>query len=439
MKNYYFLLIIIFIFLTFSCFSQGWVGTGSIIYGVNSSQALTPLNVGIGTLSPSAQFHTTGTIRFQGLTTNNTLTRLLVADASGNLFTRDASTIGTSNAWLLTGNAATNPSLNFLGTTDNNRLVFRTNNVERMTVTSAGNVGIGITTPAVTFHVINGTTGTMGHPYETAIVERNGDLKLGVYSTLTNPTLGGSSIIMGYSNFLMADGTYPNYEIQQGQFTGAANAFYLRFNASPRNAAGNITTSAYQNVMVMDNAGHVGINLLNGLPVPQPTANLHVNGTVRFQGLTTAGGNYLVVDANGNVFRSANTTPNIVVRNPNANSIYSDDIMELKNEVANLKDQVGQLLRIINQKNPVILENSKKGFLIYPNPANDVIRISALNENSFGNKTVTFQNIQGKIMNSFSMDNSLSIPVRNVTSGTYIVNIFENNNLLQSEKVVVSK
>jgi hypothetical protein len=50
-------------------------------------------------------------------------------------------------AWLLTGNAGTNPAINFLGTTDAQPLVIRTNNIERMRVTATGNVGIGTTTP----------------------------------------------------------------------------------------------------------------------------------------------------------------------------------------------------------------------------------------------------------------------------------------------------
>jgi hypothetical protein len=50
-------------------------------------------------------------------------------------------------AWLLTGNAGTNPAVNFIGTTDAQPLVIRTNNTERMRVTETGRVGIGTTTP----------------------------------------------------------------------------------------------------------------------------------------------------------------------------------------------------------------------------------------------------------------------------------------------------
>jgi len=50
---------------------------------------------------------------------------------------------GALNAWSLTGNAGTNPAANFIGTTDAQDWVIKTNNLERMRVMSNGNVGIG--------------------------------------------------------------------------------------------------------------------------------------------------------------------------------------------------------------------------------------------------------------------------------------------------------
>ncbi|MDQ6843212.1 MAG: hypothetical protein M3Z92_02510, partial [Bacteroidota bacterium] len=49
-----------------------------------------------------------------------------------------------SSGWAITGNTGINPLTNYLGTTDNNSLRFRTNNTQRMKIDSAsGNVAIG--------------------------------------------------------------------------------------------------------------------------------------------------------------------------------------------------------------------------------------------------------------------------------------------------------
>ncbi len=50
-----------------------------------------------------------------------------------------------TNAWSLTGNASTTTS-NFVGTTDSKDLIFKTNNTERMRLTSSGQIGIGTST-----------------------------------------------------------------------------------------------------------------------------------------------------------------------------------------------------------------------------------------------------------------------------------------------------
>jgi hypothetical protein len=53
-------------------------------------------------------------------------------------------TILHAQSWTLNGNAAINASTNFLGTTDSADLVLKTNNTERIRISSTGNVGIGI-------------------------------------------------------------------------------------------------------------------------------------------------------------------------------------------------------------------------------------------------------------------------------------------------------
>lgn len=81
-------------------------------------------NVGIGTPIPMAQLHTTGTVRFSGIGSDNSLTQVMVSDAEGNISWRDVSTIGSTgnNAWTINGNNIYNTHL-------------------------AGNVGIGTANP----------------------------------------------------------------------------------------------------------------------------------------------------------------------------------------------------------------------------------------------------------------------------------------------------
>ncbi len=125
-------------------------------YISSSGTAYLSTQLGIGTASPTAQLHTTGTVRLTGLGNDNTQARLIVSDTNGNISWRNASTLtGTGAGWALVGNAAINPSTTFIGTTDNTPIPFRTNNLERMRVDVNGNVLIGRTTQVNTGYILD--------------------------------------------------------------------------------------------------------------------------------------------------------------------------------------------------------------------------------------------------------------------------------------------
>jgi hypothetical protein len=64
-----------------------------------------------------------------------------------------------TGSWNLSGNAGTTPPSSFLGTTDGQPLVLKTNNVERVRVVAGGQVGIGTTSPTAGLHVKASTAG----------------------------------------------------------------------------------------------------------------------------------------------------------------------------------------------------------------------------------------------------------------------------------------
>lgn len=438
---------ILFIMMLYSTagFGQGWigqkVGSSNRLYPVNDSLKLTPINVGIGTSSPTTQFHTTGSVRLAGITNNDAFNRILTQDTTGVLFWRNASSLGTQSGWSLTGNAGTNPATNFLGTTDANRLVFKTSNIERATILANGFTGIGTSNPRARFHVQGDTTaGSMGFPYEAEVFERSGDHKFGIYSTVrtTNiATAGGASLTLGYTNFRDNNGNFPGYEMQFGGFSDSA--FFLRFNALFRNTAG-LVTQPRSNIMLLDENGRVGINLQNGFngdPVI-PGANLHVNGTVRFQNLPTGAGCPLVIDGSGNVFATTCST----FTESTAGDKSSTTIAKLESRISTLEAQLNDLRSMVNALAGSAAGAGNKLFSVFPNPANGELSIEPnTGKSNTGYKNAVVRDLNGKtVLDKISFQTSIRIPLGKIQNGAYLVSIYDKDGkLIQTDRLIVQQ
>ncbi|MBC7412037.1 MAG: hypothetical protein H7331_06240 [Bacteroidia bacterium] len=122
------------------------------------------------------------------------------------------------SAWQLSGNAGTNSTTNFIGTTDAQDLVIRTNSIEKLRVLSAGNVGVATALPTSTLDV-NGT-----------LRVRNVPLIVGAENTLTIDATGNVHQKAGvtYVGTVYGGdfGSGPNPAPITGYFTSAsANSF----------------------------------------------------------------------------------------------------------------------------------------------------------------------------------------------------------------------
>ena len=96
-------------------------------------------NIGAGTESPTAKFHSVGTARLESLPTSTSNTDFITADANGNLASRSLTSV-LSTAWSLSGNSV--GTADFLGTTNINPLNFHVNGVKSMSLDNGGNVSI---------------------------------------------------------------------------------------------------------------------------------------------------------------------------------------------------------------------------------------------------------------------------------------------------------
>ncbi len=137
--------------------------------------------LGIGQTNPQNQLHIAGgtdPVRLEGMATDNTLTEVVVADGTGVLHTRDVSSL-TDNFWGLAGNAGTSPATNFVGTTDAQDLVLRTNNLERARISAAGHFTVTNSATVNNSFDVGGDASIGGNARVGGDVNVNGNTTLG--------------------------------------------------------------------------------------------------------------------------------------------------------------------------------------------------------------------------------------------------------------------
>jgi len=212
-------------------------------------------DVGIGTTTPAEKLHVIGNVRSSTLA--GVGVRLVASDANGTLnnfangtngqvlsITAGVPTWSTLNSWNTNGNAGTVAATNFVGTTDNIALTFRTNNLERLRLSNTS------------YQVLAMNNGSVTNPF----YSWSTDTDMGLYRQGAN-TLG--FVTGGVEIFRIPEPTFPQvFAMLNGT---AARPFYS-WSGDPdigmyrvnTNILGFSTTGTER--MRISATGYVGIN-----------------------------------------------------------------------------------------------------------------------------------------------------------------------------------
>lgn len=269
-----------------------------------------------------------------------------------------ATSESTASAWNISGNTVNNT--NYLGTKNNTPLFLRANtdgqNPGQALLTSSGSFIVDGTnnsnSSTAKGSVINGINNYLGPQAGSSIVSgwQNDLLESGGANLVTgqgNRILNGAgkSVALGWVNTIRDANQFAigvgidlssSYSAGLGIDLVATEDRSFVFgsgtgwgskltNNIPRSIMFGVTSTS--TMLIKDQM--VGVNTVN------PTANFHTVGSVKFENLPQGSGRILVIDDSGNIMISTNYT--------NKTFTESEKIMNLQNEIDELKKQIGEL------------------------------------------------------------------------------------------------
>ena len=237
--------------------------------------------VGIGTTSPSGPLHVKGSTNevVVYIDTNNNA----IGDAASIQF-NDRAKVGWFESAVYLGDNGQNKDIKLKVNTGD--IISLTSNTERMRITSAGNVGIGTTSPSHKLTIPSGTNGR---------VARLGNLEI----TTQAATYSGSSIeVTGSNSFIKYNSTLGHKFFTRVQ--GGGNTLEALTIVPDTGNVGIGTTSPTEK---LDVGGNVKLRGTNNLTIGSTSngGNFSLSSGIRGFNFANNNGDLVRIDANGNV------------------------------------------------------------------------------------------------------------------------------------------
>lgn len=209
--------------------------------------------------------------------------------------------LGGSIGWGLTGNAGTNATANFIGTTDDKDIVFKRNNIKAGLINAASNnTAFGVST--LNANTTGSENTAIGKDALTANTWGSYNTAIG-YQTLTSNTTGDANVALGINalksntigtnNIALGNNSLTNN--LKGEYNIALGNYSLANNGS-----GNFNTAVGSYSLFSQNFGNGGVSY--------DTNNVAVGGSALFYNNPTATTNGINNTAIGNFASHLNTT-----------------------------------------------------------------------------------------------------------------------------------
>jgi hypothetical protein len=174
-----------------------------------------------------------------------------------------------SDAWLTTGNSGTNPGTNFLGTTDANDLLIKTNNIDRIRIMNDGitqnRIGVGTNFPT---QVVPSGTSTMLHIHDAGTTVNDfAQIIIGSHKTVDNSFLGvinfaatqtgGERRIASLESHMTTAGANPTGDLRFFTTNVGAHTEKMRIIGNGNVGIGTTTPGRLFEVSINQDLGHI--------------------------------------------------------------------------------------------------------------------------------------------------------------------------------------